>query len=82
MLRWKTKSSSPSPESLAWPEPPQLLELHLPGGYSAFQAFAVIVDKVDHGRVLVVEHGLGAALQQLHAGTPNTTVPLIQRTFR
>jgi hypothetical protein len=50
------RSWSASPDlTLAWPEPPQLLELHLAVGYSSFPAFAVIVDKVDHGRVLVVE---------------------------
>ena len=32
-----------------------MLELHLPVGYSEFLTFAVTVDKVDHGRVLVVE---------------------------
>lgn len=50
------RSWSASPDlALAWPEPPQLFELHLPVGYSPFLAFAVVVDKVDHGRVLVVE---------------------------
>jgi hypothetical protein len=50
------RSWSASPDlTLAWPEPPQLLELHLPVGYSNFQTFAVNIDKVDHGRVLVVE---------------------------
>jgi hypothetical protein len=50
------RSWSASPDlKLAWPEPPQLLELRLAVGYSPFLAFAVIVDKVDHGRVLVVE---------------------------
>jgi hypothetical protein len=50
------RSWSASPDlTLAWPEPPQLLELRLAVGYSPFPAFAVIVDKVDHGRALVVE---------------------------
>jgi hypothetical protein len=50
------RSWSAGPDlTLAWPEPPQLLELRLAVGYSPFPAFAVIVDKVDHGRVLVVE---------------------------
>lgn len=50
------RSWSAAPDvTLAWPEPPQLLELRLAVGYSPFLAFAVIVDKVDHGRVLVVE---------------------------
>ena len=50
------RSWSASPDAtLAWPEPPQLLELHLPVSYSEFLTFAVTIDKVDHGRVLVVE---------------------------
>jgi len=50
------RSWSASPDAtLAWPEPPQLLELRLPVSYSEFLTFAVVVDKVDHGRVLVVE---------------------------
>ena len=50
------RSWSAAPDfTLAWPEPPQLLELHLPVGYAAHVNFAVIIDKVDHGRVLVVE---------------------------
>jgi hypothetical protein len=50
------RSWSASPDAtLAWPEPPQMLELHLPVGYSEFLTFALTLDKVDHGRVLVVE---------------------------
>jgi hypothetical protein len=50
------RSWSATPDfTLDWPEPPQLLELHLPVGYTAHVNFAVIIDKVDHGRVLVVE---------------------------
>jgi hypothetical protein len=50
------RSWSASPDlTLPWPEPPQLLELRLAVGYSTFLVFAVIVDKVDHGRVLVAE---------------------------
>jgi hypothetical protein len=50
------RSWSASPDlTLAWPEPPQLFELHLPVGYSNFLTFAVTIDKVDHGRVLIVE---------------------------
>ncbi|MEY2919277.1 MAG: hypothetical protein RL261_582 [Pseudomonadota bacterium] len=50
------RSWSASPDAtLAWPEPPQLLELHLPVSYSEFLTFAVTIDKVDHGRVMVVE---------------------------
>lgn len=47
------QSWSASPDaSLAWPEPPELLELYLPVAYSDFKVFAVTVDKVDAGRVL------------------------------
>jgi hypothetical protein len=50
------RSWSAAPDAtIAWPEPPQLLELHLPVGYAEFLTFAVIMDKVDHGRVLMVE---------------------------
>jgi hypothetical protein len=50
------RSWSATPDfTLTWPEPPQLLELHLPVGYVAYVNFALIIDKVDHGRVLVVE---------------------------
>jgi hypothetical protein len=50
------RSWSATPDAtLAWPEPPQLLELHLPVGYTEFLTFAVTMDKVDHGRVLSVE---------------------------
>jgi hypothetical protein len=50
------RSWSTAPDvTIAWPEPPQLLELHLPVGYSEFLTFALIIDKVDHGRVMVVE---------------------------
>jgi len=50
------RSWSAAPDlTLAWPEPPQLLELRLAVDYSTFLAFAVIVDKVDHGRVLIAE---------------------------
>lgn len=50
------RSWSASPDAtLQWPEPPQLLALYLPVGYADFQNFALVVDKVDHGRVMVVE---------------------------
>lgn len=47
------RSWSASPDaSLAWPEPPELLDLYLPVAYSDFKVFAITVDKVDVGRVL------------------------------
>jgi hypothetical protein len=47
--------SASADATLVWPEPPQLLELYLPVGYTEYLSFAVVIDKVDHGRVLVVE---------------------------
>jgi hypothetical protein len=50
------RSWSAAPDAvIGWPDPPQLLELHLPVGYAEHLNFAVIVDKIDHGRVLVLE---------------------------
>ncbi|HEX9208639.1 MAG TPA: hypothetical protein VF851_10400 [Steroidobacteraceae bacterium] len=41
--------------TLRWPEPPQLLALYLPVSYADYVNFALVIDKVDHGRVMVVE---------------------------
>jgi hypothetical protein len=50
------RSWSAAPDAvLRWPEPPELLELYLPVAYSEFTTFAVVIDKVDHGRVLVAQ---------------------------
>lgn len=50
------RSWSASPDATVhWPEPPQLLELYLPVGYAEYLNFALVVDKVDHGRVMVIE---------------------------
>jgi hypothetical protein len=50
------RSWSATPDAtLRWPEPPQLLALYLPVGYANFLNFALVVDKADHGRVMVVE---------------------------
>lgn len=59
----RTLRIAPNPRSwsgaadatITWPEPPQLLELHLPVGYAKYASYALVVDKVDHGRVMVVE---------------------------
>jgi hypothetical protein len=54
---------------LAWPEPPQLLELYLPVGYAAdYRTFALVIDKVDHGRVMVVERMTPDSNQDLRLG--------------
>jgi hypothetical protein len=50
------RSWSATPDAtIGWPDPPQLLELHLPVAYSSYTTYAVTIDKVDHGRVLVIE---------------------------
>jgi hypothetical protein len=47
------QSWSASPDAtVAWPEPPELLDLYLPVAYSDFKSFAITIDKVDVGRVL------------------------------
>ena len=47
------QSWSAAPDAnLALPEPPELVELHLPVGYSEFRVFAITIDKVDVGRML------------------------------
>ena len=47
------QSWSAAPDAtLAWPEPPELLDLYLPVAYSDFKTFAITIDKVDVGRVL------------------------------
>jgi hypothetical protein len=59
----RTLRIAPNPRSwsagvdatIGWPEPPQLLDLHLPVAYAPYPAFALTVEKVDHGRVMVVE---------------------------
>jgi hypothetical protein len=46
-------SWSAAPDAtLRWPEPPELLDVHLPVAYSDFKVFAVTIDKVDAGRLL------------------------------
>jgi hypothetical protein len=50
------RSWSAAPDAtIDWPEPPQLLQLYMPVGYADFQTFGLVMDKVDHGRVLVLE---------------------------
>ena len=50
------RSWSATPDAtVRWPDPPQLLELYLPVAYSNYTTYAVTIDKVDHGRALVIE---------------------------
>jgi hypothetical protein len=50
------RSWSAAPDAtIAWPEPPLMLDLYLPVAYSEFTTFAVTLDKVNQGRMLVVQ---------------------------
>jgi hypothetical protein len=50
------RSWSATPDAVVtWPEPPQLLEIYLPIAYSDFTSFAVTIDKVDQGRMLIIQ---------------------------
>jgi hypothetical protein len=50
------RSWSAEPDaSLEWPEPPEMLEVFLPVAYSDFTTFWLAIDKVDQGRVMVVQ---------------------------
>jgi hypothetical protein len=50
------RSWSAEPDAtIAWPEPPEMLDVFLPVAYSGFTAFWLGIDKVDQGRVLVVQ---------------------------
>jgi len=50
------RSWSAEPDAtIAWPEPPELLDLYLPIGYAQFPTFAVTIDKVDHGRMMILQ---------------------------
>ena len=49
------RSWSAEPDAvLQWPEPPAQLEIYLPVAYSDYRSFALSMDKVGHGRVMVV----------------------------
>ncbi|MCJ7451515.1 MAG: hypothetical protein MUO39_03440 [Steroidobacteraceae bacterium] len=50
------RSWSAAPDaSIGWPEPPLMLDLYLPVGYSQFTSFAVTIDKVDQGRMMTIQ---------------------------
>jgi hypothetical protein len=82
------RSWSASPDlTLAWPEPPQLLELRLAVGYSPFLAFGVIVDKVDHAgagreRMAPIQQGTAAVAQQLRVRSRRVSPALQGHTWR
>jgi hypothetical protein len=50
------RSWSAEPDAtISWPEPPELLDLYLPIGYAQFPTFAVTIDKVDQGRMMILQ---------------------------
>jgi len=50
------RSWSAEPDAtIAWPEPPELLDLYLPIGYAQFPTYAVTIDKVDQGRMMILQ---------------------------
>jgi hypothetical protein len=50
------RSWSATPDAtIQWPDPPELVELYLPVAYSDFTTFAVTIDKVDQGRMLILQ---------------------------
>jgi hypothetical protein len=50
------------------PDPAELLDLYLPVGYAAFNTFAVTIDKVDHGRLLVLQRLVPDSNKELRIG--------------
>lgn len=50
------------------PDPAELLDLHLPVGYASFNTFAVTIDKVDHGRLMVVQRLIPDSNRELRIG--------------
>jgi hypothetical protein len=50
------RSWSAAPDlTIAWPEPPELIELLMPVSYSRYRVFAVTIDKTDQGRMMVLQ---------------------------
>jgi hypothetical protein len=50
------RSWSANPDAIIeWPDPPELLDLYLPVAYTDFTTFGIVIDKVEQGRILVVQ---------------------------
>jgi hypothetical protein len=63
------RSWSATPDAqIRTPDPPELLELYLPVGHTRFTTFAVTVDKVDHGRLLVLQRLVPDSNHELRVG--------------
>jgi len=55
-VRPNPRSWSAAPDAtIAWPEPPELIELLMPVGYARYREFAVTIDKTDQGRMMVLQ---------------------------
>jgi hypothetical protein len=50
------RSWSAAPDAtIAWPEPPEMIELFMPVGYARYGDFAITIDKTDQGRMMVLQ---------------------------
>jgi len=85
-----TRSWSANPDAtMDWPDPPELVELTLPVAYAPFNMFAVTVDKVDQGRMLVLQrqvpdsnHDLRVSLNSTAFGAGEYRIKLQGYTWR
>ena len=60
------RSWSAEPDAtIAWPEPPELLDLYLPIGYAQFPTFAVTIDKVDQGRMMILQRVMPDSIREI-----------------
>ena len=68
------RSWSAAPDAtIGWPDPPQLLELYLPVAYSSYTTYAVTIDKVDHGRAMVIERMMPDSNKELRLALNSST---------
>jgi hypothetical protein len=85
-----TRSWSASPDAtLRWPEPPELVDLTVPVAYAQFNTFALTIDKVDQGRMLVLQrlvpdsnHDLRVSLNSTAFGPGEYRIKLQGYTWR
>jgi hypothetical protein len=47
--------SAAADATIRFPDPPEMLELYVPVGYAPHGVFAVTIEKVDHGRMLLLQ---------------------------
>jgi len=85
-----TRSWSASPDAtLRWPEPPELVDLAMTVAYAPFNTFALTIDKVDQGRMLVLQrlvpdsnHDLRVSLNSTAFGPGEYRIKLQGYTWR